>query len=266
MGYGVHPDVTSLESFYSSETGQIAGQLVSRRLRMAWPNIRGGQLLGVGYATPFLSPFKEAERLVATMPASQGVIPWPEGELNCSALTEDTCLPFADRSFDYIIVCHALEHSARPQPFMRELWRVLTDNGRIIVIVPNRQGIWTFLDRTPFGSGRPYSSTQLSQLMNDTLFTSISLHPALFFPPIGSRVLSTWAQGMENVGSHWFSQFSGVLIIEACKQIYAVPRPEHAKVRHGIALGISERVHLERKGKTASFSEFLRNWGVSNRK
>ena len=188
----------------------------------------------------------------------RGLFRGPKEEINNSALTEETCLPFPDRSFDYIIVCHALEHSARPQPFMRELWRILADNGRITVIVPNRQGIWTFFDRTPFGLGHPYSSAQLSHLMNETLFTSVSLYPALFFPPFSSRIPLAWAQSAENIGSHWFPQFSGVLIIEACKKIYAVPHPEQTTIRREVALGVSERIGLEHKEKAGLFSETIK--------
>ena len=74
----MHPDVTGLQSFYSNEIGRIAGQLIGRRLRLAWPNIRGPAFRR-RLCNPFLSVFGEAERLIAAMPAGQGVIPWPEG-------------------------------------------------------------------------------------------------------------------------------------------------------------------------------------------
>ena len=84
--------------------------------------------------------------------------------------------------------------------------------------------------------------------------------PALFFPPFSSRIPPAWAQGAENIGSHWFPQFSGVLIIEACKKIYAVPRPEKATIRREVALGVSERIRLEHKEKAGLFSEPLKKF------
>ena len=38
-------------------------RLLRARLREVWPNVRGETVLGLGYATPFLRPFREeAER------------------------------------------------------------------------------------------------------------------------------------------------------------------------------------------------------------
>jgi alpha-ketoglutarate-dependent 2,4-dichlorophenoxyacetate dioxygenase len=45
--------------------------------------------------------------------------------------------------------------------------------GRLLLIVPNRRGIWARLDSTPFGHGRPYSRGQLERLLGDALFTPL---------------------------------------------------------------------------------------------
>ena len=50
-----------------------------------------------------------------------------------------------------------------------EIWRVLSGNGRLLVIAPNRRGIWARFEHTPFGHGRPYTSSQLYRLLRDTL-------------------------------------------------------------------------------------------------
>ena len=41
------------------------------------------------------------------------------------------------------------------------MWRVLAPSGRVIV-VPNRRGPWARADNTPFGHGRPYSRSQIT--------------------------------------------------------------------------------------------------------
>ena len=57
---------------------------------------------------------------------------------------------------------------------MREAWRVLADSGRLIVVVPNRRGIWArFEQRSPFGHGHPYSQGQIKRLMRDSLFALV---------------------------------------------------------------------------------------------
>ena len=71
-------DVVDLGQFYATSLGQMARRLIRRRVRALWPSTAGMRVLGLGYATPYLRPFvDEAERVIAMMPASQGVSPGP---------------------------------------------------------------------------------------------------------------------------------------------------------------------------------------------
>ena len=106
---------------------------------------------------------------------------------------------------------------------LKEIWRVLAGGGRLLIVVPNRRGIWARLDRTPFGSGRPYTMSQLSQLLRDELFTPVGSDTALYIPPVRKRMILRSASAWERVGKRWFSTFAGVVLIEATKQIYAKP-------------------------------------------
>ena len=40
---------------------------------------------------------------------------------------------------------------------LREVWRVLAPSGRLMAVIPNRRGVWTRTDTTPFGHGRPFT-------------------------------------------------------------------------------------------------------------
>ena len=94
-------DVLDLNEFYSSTLGQMTVRLLRARLREVWPNVRGETVLGLGYATPFLRPFREeAERTLAFMPAQQGVTRWPREGRNLTALVDENDLPLPDRSVD----------------------------------------------------------------------------------------------------------------------------------------------------------------------
>jgi len=212
-------DVVDLRDFYDSSLGQAARRMIRRRLREFWPDLRGQRVLGIGYATPFLWGLREeAERVLAVMPSSQGVMPWPAEGPGLAALAEETDLPFPDRSFDRIVVVHALESTDHVRGMMREIWRVLTDGGRLLVIAPNRRGIWARLDRTPFGQGRPYTPTQLNRLLRDNMFMTLQSRTALFMPPSNRRIILRSAPAWENIGSRWFPGFAGVLMVEAAKQ------------------------------------------------
>lgn len=215
-------DVVDLRDFYETSLGQTARRLITRRIRVLWPDTSDLRVLGVGFATPYLRPFMtEAERVAAVMPPCQGVLPWPLEGPGRTVLADETDLPFPDRSFDRILLVHALEATEQGRGMMREIWRVLADGGRLLLVVPNRRGIWARLDRTPFGNGRPYSAGQLSRVLRDNLFTPIGTAGALFLPPTTSRVVLRSALAMEKIGQKWFEGFGGVVLVEAVKQIYA---------------------------------------------
>src|SRR3954464_14427131 len=119
-------DVLELRQFYASDLGRAARAMVERKLREAWDDAPGLDILALGYATPFVGAFREqARRVVAAMPAQQGVEIWPGGERNLAVLTPEDTLPFANALFDRVLVVHGLEESADPVGFLREVWRVL---------------------------------------------------------------------------------------------------------------------------------------------
>jgi SAM-dependent methyltransferase len=217
-------DVVDLRDFYRSGLGQVARRMIRRAIQRVWPDVRGTRLLGIGYTTPFLSLLSgDTERTIALMPASLGVLRWPSEGRNIVTLAEEGELPFPDYSIDRILLIHALETSDEVGPMLKEIWRVLAGGGRLLIVVPNRRGIWARLDRTPFGSGRPYTMSQLSQLLRDEQFTPVGSDVALFIPPARSRMIMRSARAWERIGKSWFPTFAGVLLVEATKQIYAKP-------------------------------------------
>ena len=215
-------DVVDLRDFYETQLGQVTRRMVRRGIREQWPDLRGQRILGLGYATPYLRPYMaEAERVLAFMPASQGVLHWPPEGPSVSCLTDETELPLPDLSVDRVLLVHGLENSEFLRGMMREIWRVLTGEGRILVVAPNRRGIWARLERTPLGWGHPYSQNQISRVLRDNMFTPTRRGRALFVPPFRSRTLLRSAPAWERIGRRWFPTFSGVLMVEAGKQLYA---------------------------------------------
>jgi SAM-dependent methyltransferase len=234
-------DVVDLRDFYDTSLGQVAKRMIRRQLRTLWPDVSGMRVLGLGFAPPYLRTFMtEAERVIAVMPASQGVLPWPADAPNLTALADETELPLPDRSMDRILMVHALESTEQVRAMLREAWRVLADGGRLMVVAPNRRGIWARLERTPFGNGRPYTPGQLSRLLRDNLFTPLNQAGALFIPPTGSRMALRSAPAIEELGRRWFETFAGVIMVEAAKQIYAGSALREARGRRRAYLPIAQ--------------------------
>ena len=219
----MRPDVIDLREFYGSHLGKVARTLVRRRIRQLWPDVGGMNVLALGYPSPYLQPFHaEAQRVLAFMPAQQGVHRWPVRDPNRVALVDETELPLPDASVDRVLLVHALESAEQVTPLLREVWRVLASGGRLMVVVPNRRGIWARMERTPFGQGHPYSPGQLSRLLRDNLFQPSERAAALYMPPMRSSMLLRTAGAWEKLGQSWGNAFAGVVLMEADKQIYAV--------------------------------------------
>ncbi len=221
-------DAVDLRDFYATGLGAVTRRMIRRRIRTLWPDVTGMDVLGLGFTTPYISALKpEATRTLAAMPAAQGVLHWPVDDPGLTTLVDETDLPFPDVSMDRVLMVHALESAENVRPLMREVWRVLASGGRLIIVVPNRRGLWARFERTPFGRGRPYSSSQLSMVLRENLFTPFQTERALFLPPTRSRMILSSFPAMEEIGRRWFPAFAGVTIIEATKQIYA----GHAETR-----------------------------------
>ena len=214
-------DVSDLKAFYASALGAAARDMILRQLAQAWGSLRDLDLLGVGYATPYLAPFRgEARRTAAAMPAAQGVELWPRGERVSSCLVEDSRLPFPNALFDRVVMIHALEEADDPLAMMAEAHRVLAPSGRLIVVAAARGGLWAHAEHTPVGHGRPFTRGQLEQVVTAAGLEPAAWSRALYAPPY--RGFAGWAEAIEQIGSRLAAPASGVVMMEAVKQTFAV--------------------------------------------
>jgi SAM-dependent methyltransferase len=214
-------DIVDLRSFYDSALGKVASRFIGRAIRERFPTSIGQSMMGVGYATAYLDLFRgEALRVLAFMPAAQGVVNWPPSGLSASALVEPDMMPLPDSCIDRVLVIHALEIVEHPRDLLDEIWRILTPGGRMIAVVPRRAGLWARLDTTPFGYGQPYSRSQLRELMRDALFSPTSWTEALYAPPFERQIFLRSAALFESIGAKLSLPGAGVTIVEATKQLY----------------------------------------------
>jgi SAM-dependent methyltransferase len=222
-------DVLALQRFYASPLGGAVRRMAERRLAALWPHAQGLDVLGVGYATPYLERLRAgARRVVAVMPAEQGAERWPSGAPSLTALSAEHRLPFMDSCFDRVLIAHALEESESVRPLLREVWRVMAPEGRLVVIAANRWSLWAQFDTTPFGHGRPYSRAQLAGLLADAVFEPVASARALYTPPL--RWTSRAADAFERVGEVLWSAQGGLVLMEAVKRLYADTNRKGARV------------------------------------
>ena len=221
-------NASHLQTFYDSPLGELSRRLIGRVIGARWQDATGLTVAALGFGPPYLDRFKgTAGRCIALMPERQGVLIWPEGARCSCALVETQMLPLPDASVDRLLITHALEAAERPEALLEELWRITAPEGRVIVVVPSRRGVWARVDGTPYGHGLPYSRAQLRELLNRALFLPIFWGEALYAPPISRQLLIRAAPTIERLGEALGLPFAGVHIVEATKQVY---RPLGARI------------------------------------
>jgi SAM-dependent methyltransferase len=116
---------------------------------------------------------------------------------------------------------HGLELAENGRRLLREAWRVLKDDGRLLIVVPNRSGLWAYRESTPFGHGLPYSTGQLGRLLAGGLFRIERRDAALWMPPSRMRVVLRSGGVLERAGRRMMPGLAGVTLTEAVKDVYA---------------------------------------------
>lgn len=211
------PPPRSAAAFYASPRGQTATAVLRDRLSAFWPDLSGQAVLGLGFAEPFLTLWQHhAYRCFAALPAELA-----PATTRQACLIEADRLPFPDLSFDRILLVHGVDGAADARRLLREVWRVLKDDGRILVVAPNRLGLWAHVESTPFGHGQPYSQMQMAQLLAASMFRPERRDAALFIPPVTSPSLLRGWPVWEQLGHKIAPRLAGVTLIEAVKDAYA---------------------------------------------
>lgn len=238
----MYVDIVELRDFYASPLGKLVRRLTMPRLKQLWPDAKDRSVVGLGYATPYLGAYRsEAERTLAFMPARQGVTNWPPRGASCATLVDETDLPLNDSSIDRLLMVHCLEVTDDSRRLLTEAWRVLAPGGRLIAMVPNRRGLWARFDRTPFGTGRPYSRSQLARLLRDAGFKPLEWEEALWVPPLRHKVLIRSAAAFERAGS-FLRAMPGLIIVDAEKETHRAILADDGKARRLRILPVPETV------------------------
>jgi hypothetical protein len=220
----MRPNIVNLRQFYSSPLGRKVRRRLRNLMSDSWKRGHGLVTVGLGYTTPLL-PLPDAAdaqaRIIALMPIAQGAIYWPIDRENHSVLADEMRPPFMPSSLHRVLVAHGFEHVSTPDECLRIWWQLLAPGGRLMLVVPNRRGLWARLGATPFAAGTPYTLATLKYLLNEAGFTVRDMRSALFTPPSTHPFWLTCFNAIEWLGAACFPRIGGVFVVEAEKQIYA---------------------------------------------
>jgi len=237
----------SLSRFYQTPLGRELARACAAGFGHYAPPAAGDIALGFGYTLPYLARFTAAAReCLSFMPAnmadpqmqaeqaaetenSRGEPLSPAAEKarlradaaeSVALLEQGRKFPLEDSSIDCILAVHALEFCPDPAAQLNEFRRILAANGRLILAVPNRRGLWARAEYLPFGHGQPYSRSQLAEALTRAQFSFSAIQDIGHFLPQKKRGFGLAARLYSKAAQHFFPYFGAVLMVEARKQLY----------------------------------------------
>ena len=211
---------SQLQEYYRTRQGRHVAARLRRTVSEFWSRAPNACNAAIGYAHPVVRA-EDSTRQILMMPIRLGAQSWPAKGPARTVLVNSRKLPLQNVQLDRLLLIHALEFDSNPSRLLDECWRVMDGAGRLLVMVPNRHGLWARAEKAPFGHGRPYSRGQLRHLLQDHGFTPTAAHTVLFTPPAAIGLFLKFAPQMERIGRNWSPRIGGVLVVEAEKNLYA---------------------------------------------
>ena len=233
-------DILDLAGFYKTPLGRNVQAAMAAHIKNMWPQEADANelLLGYGFAPPLAEQLWPKAEWHFLMPQQQGVMAAEAGK-KPAILTHEAHWPVRDDSVNRLLFLHALEAANHLDLVLDEAWRVLRPNGRALLIVPNRRGLWARGDTTPFGAGRPFSGSQLRASLQRTGFVPGLMQTALFLPPDMPIGLRSSLKVLERSARLIMPRLGGIWLVEAVKQVPAPQSVERArKARARQRLGV----------------------------
>jgi len=154
-------------------------------------------------------------------------------------------LDFPDCSFDGVIIFDALDEKGLLDGFMREVWRVLEDGGKVLFFAPSPISFWRMDKGTPLGSGLSFCPLKLWFRLAKLRFTPLKVRRALLLPP---RFYDAKWAAREAKYQFWLAPLAGAFAMLCEKRLIAMP----PKVKAGI---FSPKVASSAGSATTAFSK-----------
>ncbi len=156
---------------------------------------------------------------------SRSLIGAPGAGADCVAYPAE--LPLQSRSVSAVLLPHTLEFEAEPHETLREVERVLTGEGHVLIMGFEPVGPWALRHRLtragfPPGLKRLYAPRRLRDWLRLLGFDILATHHCLRTLPVESLQDGRVAAGLERLGVALGGHFGSVYLIKARKRVYTL--------------------------------------------
>lgn len=127
----------SLELWLRSPRGRRLLALEEREIKRVLPDLFGRHVLQIG-------SWGRGDRLLESSEMLHRAVIGTVPDFGAAALSEPERLPIQEKSVDAVLLPHCLEFSRSPYPVLREVNRVLSDRGRLVLLGFSPWSFWAW--------------------------------------------------------------------------------------------------------------------------
>lgn len=202
-------NVETLQAWFQSPLGELVAEAEREAAGRLLTNCRPGFLVQIG-------AMGDAEPLPIANAVRQWVVDHDASVEPCVVAWHDD-LPFRSGSVDTVVVVHQLEFEHDPHALLREVERILSPEGHLLILAFNPLSLWG-LGRMagPLRGGHPpwcghyYTGIRLRDWCR-VLGLEHRHHERLFFrPPLQQTGIQQRLQRLERIGRRFWPLFGGV--------------------------------------------------------
>lgn len=216
--------MTELESWYARESGQYLLDSTRNTLRDLLDTSFGYHILQLGSS--------RGHPLFESSPINHRVYAVEHEGCGTSLVCQADELPLESDSIDTVIAHHSLEFATNPHQVLREIQRVLTPQGQLLLIGFNPYSLFGLstrlrgLSRESLWHGhQPVSESRLTDWLH-LLGCEVQGSRRLYsVPQAGHGRVRQWLQRADGWGNRHNLPSGGLYILHAIKQVSAIHRP-----------------------------------------
>ncbi len=236
-----------LESWYERDSGRYLFESTRTSLTDMLDTVFGYHVLQVGIT--------RGHPLFSASPINHRIYTAEQGGEGIGLLARGDELPLESDSIDLVIAHHCLDFADNPHQVLRELQRVLTPQGHLLVIGFNpyslhgisawirglrRQSLWH--------RHQPVSESRLTDWMR-LLGCEVQERKRLYtVPPAGKGRLRAWLTRWDGWGNRYNLPMGGLYVVHAIKQVCALHRPQRLRPRRARLIGLAAAAPAPRAG------------------
>lgn len=131
--------------------------------------------------------------------------------------------PFQDCSIDRILYIHDKTITKEQfDLFLRSCWKTLSDDGKIILLLPNKLGWWSVIENISLRYRNAFFIQKLNIVLKQQMFRISHYEKVLYFPPRIMNIASLRTNRiLEFIGLFFVPFWGGYHLIEIEKNLYA---------------------------------------------